>query len=112
LTAIEAAVRIVVDLLVRRQYETIQKLTCGRRLSAKELRSAVEDYGRELVPPAEGWWQTVDVTPVRDVERPEFHIAAPLWTREEGRSDLTLELRLLEARGGSYETQVLDLHVL
>lgn len=112
MTAIDSAALVVVDLLVRRHYDTIEKLTAGRRLSGQEMRSAVESYGRELVRPGDGWWDTVEITPVQASDPPAFHVAAPLWTREEGRSDLTLELRLLQAPNETYDTEVLDIHVL
>jgi hypothetical protein len=35
----------------------------------------------------------------------------PLWTSEEGRSDLTLSLTATK-RGGDYELEIDDLHVL
>jgi len=45
-------------------------------------------------------------------ERPTFHVGASLWTKEEGRSDLTLSLHLTETPQHIYEIEVLDLHVL
>jgi hypothetical protein len=35
-----------------------------------------------------------------------------LWTVEEGRSDLTLELRLTETGGEPYDIEIHDPHVL
>jgi hypothetical protein len=112
MTAIESAVRVIVDLLVRGQYMTAEKVTRSRRLTANEMASAIAQYGRTLVAPAEGWWPTVEITPIDAGERPAFHVAAPLWTREEGRSDLTLELHLEEYSPNVYETEVLDIHVM
>jgi hypothetical protein len=51
------------------------------------------------------------VTPISS-GGPELHVAVPLGTDEEGRSDLTLELHLTELAAGVFETEVLDLHVL
>lgn len=112
MSAIEVAVRVVVDLLVRRQYATIEKLTGRRRLTASQIEAAILEYGRTLVAPAEGWWSIVEVTPIDAGDQPVFHVAAPLWTREEGRSDLTLELRLTETPAHVYETEVLDIRVM
>lgn len=112
MNAIEAAVRVVIDLLVRREYSTIERLSRSRRLTSAELESAVADYGRTVAPPGDGWWDHVEVTPVKGGGERSFHVAAPLWTREEGRSDLTLELRLTEIAPEAYETVVEDLHVL
>lgn len=111
MTPIETAVGVVVGLITRGEYDVVESLTRGRRLSAGSLREAVETYGRSLVPPPEGWTQVVDVVPVETTPGTYF-VAAPLWTAEEGRSDLTLELHLSEIAPGVYDTEVLDLHVL
>jgi hypothetical protein len=112
MSAIEVAVRVVVDLLVRGQYTTIEKLTRCRRLTGAQIESAITGYGRTLVAPAKDWWSTVEITPIDAGEQPAFHVAAPLWTREEGRSDLTLELRLTESPAHVYDTEVLDIRVI
>jgi hypothetical protein len=43
------AVRVVMDLLVRGEYAAVESIRRGRRLSAGELQSAVETYGRRLI---------------------------------------------------------------
>ena len=40
------------------------------------------------------------------------HVAVGMWTRQERRSDLTLELRLHRDDTGRWRPQILDLHVL
>jgi hypothetical protein len=75
-----------------------------------DLREAIADYGRHLVigPPDHIAWATV--TALR--EQGGYHVAIPLCTREEGRSDLTLELRLVRRKDATYDVEILDLHVL
>jgi hypothetical protein len=41
-----------------------------------------------------------------------IHVAVPLWTSEEGRSDLTLELRLTEFAPELHRATLLNVHVL
>jgi hypothetical protein len=109
---VEVAVRVIVDLLVRGQYETVERITEGMRLSAAEIAEAIEEYGRALVAPdPDAWWPVVEVTPVT-AEPGKYHVAAPLWTREEGRSDLTVELWLTEFAPGLYRPTLLNIHVL
>lgn len=112
MNAIETAVRVIIDLLVRSEYAVVERVTRGRRLSAEQLGRAVIEYGRTLVRPGAGWWDEVTVTPIDAGDKGAFHVAAPLWTIEEGRSDLTLELRLVESSRDIYESEVLDLHVI
>lgn len=110
--AFATAVRIAVSLLVRGEYETLASMTRGRRLSAAELSAAVREYGRHLVLPPSDWWNDLDVVSAAGSSAPAHHVVVPLWTCEEGRSDLTLELVLTDAGDGSYDVEVAGLHVL
>ena len=107
----QAAVRAVIDLLVARDYGTLElaAMFSERRF---DLEQAVREYGRTLVAPEVSWWSTVTVTAVEAAGGGEFHIAAPLWTAKEGRSDLTLEARLIEDEREKFKIQLMDLHVL
>lgn len=104
----------VVNLIVRGEYETAEALTRSRRLSAGELEDAVQRYGRHLVSPPQDTWNKLHVIPVkrRWRKKREYTVVVPMWTQEEGASDLTLELRVKEASQGLYDAEVLDLHVL
>jgi hypothetical protein len=111
-TALETAARIAVDLLVREDFDTLIRMDQGGRVSAAALERTIADYGRTLVSPPHEWWSTVTITPVHRDGTPTLHAAVPLWTTEEGRSDLTLELEMTEIAPETYETALLDLHVL
>jgi hypothetical protein len=108
---LEATVRTAVELLVRGEPENLEEMTRGKRLSAAQLAQAISEYGRTLVPPPLEWWKAVEVTPITNSPG-MFHVAAPMWTAEEGRSDLTLELWVQASDGGLEIEAVLDLHVL
>lgn len=97
---------------MRREYKEAERVTQSHRLTAAMMRSAISDYGRTLADPPADWWNLVEVTPVDSLEESVFHVAAPLWTTEEGRSDLTLELRLSTGSPAGYQSEILDIHVL
>lgn len=87
-------------------------MTQGVRMTAAEILQAITEYGRILVaPPQEVWWPLVVITPVEG-EPPTLQVAAPLWTKEEGRSDLTMELWLTEFGPGLLRPALLNIHVL
>lgn len=109
---IEGAVRAVVDLLVAGDYVAIERSDEGGLVSAEEIGTAVAEYGRTLATPEEGWFDAVALTRAVDSSRPRFHADVPLWTVEDGRSDLTLELQITELVSGGYATTVLGIHVL
>ena len=101
--------RLVEDLAAGRYAEIAADGRAGR-LTAAELRTAVEEYGRTLVPfPADG---EVVVALYEQASPPEAAaLDVPLWTKEEGRSDLTLSLTAIK-QGETYTVEVDDLHVL
>lgn len=109
---IRVAASTVVNLLVRRQYDVLESMTGGRWLSAVQIREGVEEYGRTLSRPPESAWVELDIAQFPDTEPPMFHTIVPLWTEEEGQSDLTLELRLIEAYPDALEIEIVDLHVM
>jgi hypothetical protein len=108
----EPAVREVVTLLSRGDYYALERLTAGERLSASELAQAVRGYPATLrAPPS---WEAVplDVVPVTSANSPTWSVVVPLWTVEEGRSDLSLELTVQQRPDGGYNVGIDDLHVL
>jgi hypothetical protein len=111
MSPLESAIRIVVDLLVRGEYDVVEAMTQRRRLSAPAMRDAIQTYGRTLALPPDDWWQYLDVVAVDCAEPPRYSVVTPLWTVEEGRSDLSLDLTLCEFSPGLFETIVEDIHV-
>jgi hypothetical protein len=101
--------RLVEDLAAGRYAEIAADGRAGR-LTEAELRTAVEQYGRTLVPlPADGE-MLVDI--YEQSSQPDtVTLDVPLWTQEEGRSDLALSLTA-NKQGETYTVEVDDLHVL
>jgi hypothetical protein len=101
----------VVDHLIRGEYAAVEALTAGQRLNAGEIARAITDYGRQLVsPPADERPRSVVEIESSSPER--WNVYVDLWTAEEGRSDLTLELTVTDSTHPMYEVQVDDIHVL
>jgi hypothetical protein len=107
----QADVVAIIDLLVEQDFETIEFATRSSRQVRPDLKSAISEYGRALVAPDKTWWSTVTVTAVEEDAGGGLHVAAPTWTAEEGRPDLTLELRLIGESAHHYEIEVQDLDV-
>lgn len=105
-------IKIVVDLLVRGEYGTLESMTRGVRLSAPEMERAVTEYGRTLVRPPESGWALMDVYSLDGCKFPAWSVDVPLWTEEEGESDLTLQLTLIEFSQGLFRVEIRDIHVL
>jgi hypothetical protein len=100
----------VYDLLVRGQYVALANLTKGVRLSATEIEKAVLQYPYSL----KHWPDRVpiDAIEVKDASPRAWSIRADAYTSEEGRSDLSLEMTLIEHTAGQLTVEFDDLHVL
>lgn len=103
--------REVVDLLVQGNYELLVRRHTESRLTSRELRAVVDRYGRKLTSPPDSAYQNVDAVEVKNAAMPTWSVRLPLWTKEEGRSDLTLELTITLSPGKP-EVELDDLHVL
>jgi hypothetical protein len=71
----------------------------------------VAEYGRRLEEPPADTPLPLDVVPVRRAEPPAWSVETPLWTVEEGRSDLTLQLTVRVAPAGGFQVEVDGIHV-
>lgn len=92
--ALQSIVRKIINELACGNYERLVEGVCKSRLTSEDLRGVVRDYGRTLeMPPSEAY-DKLDAIRVKGVTVPTWSIRVPLWTREEGRSDLTLELTI------------------
>ena len=79
------------------------------RVSEAGLRSAIARYGRTLIPLPPSALQEGDAVVVRG-DPNVFAVDVPIWTKEEGRSDLTLSLDVTRREGGA-EVRISDLRV-
>ena len=104
-------VRDVVERLVRREFEVLEVDGRIGRLTAEELARAVDDYGRTLVEIPDRGWELADSYEIEG-RSAAWAIDLPLWTQEEGRSDLTLSLSVSRTEQEGVVVQIEDLHVL
>ena len=108
---LEQPVRQVLSLLAKRQYAELESLTEGVRLKATDIANVVADYGRTIIVPPDDAYQLMDVVEVTATLPPRWSITMPIWSKEEGRSDLSVELTVIED-GRSYRIELDDIHVL
>mgnify|MGYP000884154324 CR=1 FL=1 len=104
------AIRNLVADLARGRLDEIEADGRAGRLSASELLSAIRDYGRTLLPLPDEAVSLIDIFP-SDHDSTKSFLDVPLWTVEEGRSDLTLSL-VATREVDEYRLEISDLHVL
>jgi len=108
-----AIVRKLVERLVASDFAAVEHLTGGIRLPREAIEQAIRDYGGELVMPPEIAFTNLDVIEVGAADPPRLSIRFDLWTISEGRSDLTLELTLVDDSGnGQWRAELDNIHVL
>ena len=109
--ALQSTAREMVDHLVRGDYGSLLARSAKSRLTSDDLHTVIRDYGRKLVSPPSDAYKKLDMVRIKGTTVPTWSVRAPLWTAEEGRSDLTLELTIAVGPGGPI-VELDDLHVL
>ena len=100
----------LVHQLVTGNFEMLQNDGRAGRVTASELARAIAEYGRTLVDLPDAAWELAVCYQI-DGKPGVFAVDLPLWTREEGRSDLTLQFMLMVTDKGP-RLEIDDLHVL
>ena len=106
---LEKIVFMILKLLVEKDYQELEKHSKGIRLSAQDIERTIKEYNCQLIIPPPDGYELMDVIEVRGDEK--WSIVMPLWSQEEGRSDLSIELTLIKD-GDSFKFEIDDLHVL
>ena len=102
----------IVSLLAASAYEQVVAAAPKSCITAEQMRSAVEQYGRSLIPLPPHASTLIDYVAIQDVTSEAWSVVVPLFTREEGRSDLSLIARMTRVANNRYEVAVHDIHVL
>lgn len=111
MTPLAEVVKSLVGLLVAGEWPELGRLVPGSRLSIEDMRVAVADYGRTLAMPPQETFDKLDVVDIAATSQQTVSVRFPLWTVEEGRSDLELVLTITEVADGLWRACVDDLLV-
>ena len=88
----------------------IERLDRSGRMRATDWQNAIKEYGRTLREPPRNDFEAANVVPLRGQEDCAWSVWYRLWTKEEGRSDLTVELTV-RLRGDDVEIDADGLRV-
>ena len=106
------AIQRIVVLIAERQYEEAVQFCRGSRLNAEDIKGAVVTYGRTIVPLPQTARSLTSSIRISKAVPPRWSVVVPLFTIEEDRSDLSLELTISEPEPGCPTIQLDGLHVL
>ena len=94
----QAVVRSLITQIVNRDFEAAVRSCSSSRLSADDLREVIRTYGCKLIDLPEHAYDRLDVIEITDSNPPAWSVHVPLWSEEEGLSDLTLQLTIEKDR--------------
>lgn len=109
----ERALQRVMRLLAAKEYDALIASHPRSTISAEELRNEVAQYGRTIIAPPfdDGYRKQIEVYEKDAAGIAMWEVEAPIWTAEEGYSDLTLSVRFILGPEGP-EIVLRNLHVL
>ncbi len=110
---IRAAVHTILDLLTPKQYQALASLTAPGpgHLQAEDIRRTMESYRGTVRMPDENELK-FDVVEVEGPSPREFSVDASVFTVEEGRSDLTARMTVIDGNGEDYQVVFHDVWVM
>jgi hypothetical protein len=104
--------KLLVEWLVNGEYERLAAYSREVRLTAEQIARAVHDYGHKLRLPPTTAFESLDVVEVTGSSPRKWSVRCDLWTQEEGKSDLSLEMTLIDHGLETLSAEVDNLHVL
>lgn len=104
-------VREIIALLVGQQYKELERFVPETRMTAEDIARVIQDYGKVVVPCPEPIEDVIDIVEVTGRARPTWSVVVPLHTQEEGRSDLSVELTVVELDQNEFQVTLENLHV-
>jgi hypothetical protein len=105
-------VRNVAAWLVEGNFLAIENRSGGVRLTADMIRQAVAEYKKHLIMPPNQAFTCLDAIRVTNSNCPTWSVRLDLWTAEEGRSDLTIELTISDQHKEVLTLEVDNIHTL
>lgn len=110
---IRAAVQIVLGMLAQKQYQALANLTApgADHLQAEDIKRTMESYPGTVRMPDENELK-FDVVEVEGVWPRQFSVDAPVFTVEEGRSDLTARMTVIDEKDDDYKIVFYDVWVM
>lgn len=109
---VELTLKHVILLLADKNYEALDNLSKGVRLTANDIELAASDYSGTITMPPDSAFEDLDVIEIDNSNPIAWSVRFDLWTKEGGVSDLSLELTLISSNYELLNVEIDNLHVL
>ena len=81
-------------------YAAVLGMCSNSRFSLDDLENSIKQHGQTIVDPPSDLARYLDLVVIEGHSIPAWSVRSPIWTLEEGLSDLTLELTVTEEASG------------
>lgn len=102
----------LVELLVSGHYQELERLSGGVRLTCADIDQAICDYDGVLMTPPDSDLDNIDMIEITDSNPRTWSVRYDLWTEEKGKSDLSLEVTLIDNDKEIMGVELDNIHVL
>lgn len=99
----------IIAMLVNKEYEKFKDAIDCQGLSSDDISTIIEDFGETLIIPNPKDLEQLNII---DIDENEWAIDFDLWTKESGKSDLTIQLTIKKNLDNSLSVELDDIHVL
>lgn len=98
--------------LVDGRYDELEFLS-ENNFPQEEIRYALEDYDATPIEPSPEFDILVDISEIENIQPREWSVIFPLWTVEEGRSDLSVSMTCLDSEksDGTFDFELNGIYV-
>jgi len=103
--------RFILNLFVLGDYDALEKISNGVRLTAEEMKSAIREFGGTISMPPDNAFKDLDIIEIVGTEPQAWSVRFDLWT-DKGISDLTLELTLIDSANDLLKIEIDNIHVM
>ena len=99
----------ILKLLSEKNYIELEKQSKGIRLSAADMEEAIKEYDCQLVMPPLDAYELMNVVEIKGGD--SWYVVMPLWSQDEGESDLSIELTIVK-ESNNFIFEIENIHVL
>jgi hypothetical protein len=101
----------VETLLKEGRYSELSSENSQSSLSTEEIENAILDYGGQITPAPESYFNQLTAIKIKGSQVAMWHIDYDLWINGE-RSDLTVSLRLVSSTNNDFGIILTNIHIL
>jgi len=109
-TKLMTTVEMLLKYLAEKKYDKLTEITDTIRMRAEEIAEAIDSYPGKIIPLIRP--EDLDVIKINSPKEECWSVNVRLHTDEEGPSDLTMSLTLIESNTDCYNVELDDIHVL